>query len=392
MKRFAALAAVAVAANLALAGGVPQYTAAVLPQLDPNQNPDILTMTVPTALSDTGTVLGVAGLDGIPGAPGGFSWSAGQGATLLQPQFEGIADYVSPNAINSAGAMAGTYLVEGGALGDVRAFHLGPDNTVTTLPALPGHQLTGAVDMNEGGMIVGLSFGGSFASGVYWQDSGGTFTASTIPGPGGPFLPSGVNDSGVVAGYAQVEQFDPYLPYVWSTAGGLEALDPLVADTPATPNDVNNEGIVVGRAGINLFQNKAVYWTLDGADHELPSLFDYSPNDFADVQVLAVNDAGLMAGFELSGLTVNFSARLWVDDQVYDLEDLVVDLPDGYTLQRAVDINENGDLVVEASTIVNGQITFATVLLTVVPEPSGLVLLGSAALVAGVRRRRGRRA
>lgn len=94
-----------------------------------------------------------------------------------------------------------------------------------------------------------------------------------------------------------------------------------------------------------------------------------------------------MVGFALDSSSFAFAARLWLDEQIYDLQELVVDLPVGITLARAVDINENGDIIVEASKVVDGQIQFVSVLLTPVPAPGAATLLAPASLVL-LRRRR----
>lgn len=113
MKRLAGPAVVAVTGNAALAG-VLRYYVTILPQPDPNANPDVLTMTTPSALNASRAGVGAAGLSGVPGAPGGFTWSAAQGPKFLQPLFAGIADFVTPHAITNGGAIAGTYIEAGG--------------------------------------------------------------------------------------------------------------------------------------------------------------------------------------------------------------------------------------------------------------------------------------
>lgn len=382
MKRLAGLAVVAVTGNAALAG-VLRYNATILPQLDPNANPDVLTMTTPSALNAGRTVVGAAGLSGVPGAPGGFRWSAAQGPTFLQPLFAGIADYVTPNAITNGGAIAGTYIEAGGSFSDIQAFHLSAGGAVTTLPTLPGHQIAGAVDMNEVGDVVGVSFGSGGASGALWTQRDGVFTVTPIPGLGlGSPAATAVNDNRVVVGYDH-ELFEPYRPFRWTPAGGAEELPALVTEMPATAHDVNNAGVIGGRAALTLFQNKAVYWDDEGVIHDLPSVHPYGPSDFADVQVLALNESSSMVGYELSDLTDGFEARVWIDGSVYELQDLVDGLSNDYKLEQAVDINDAGDILVQASTIVDGNIQFVSVLLTPVPEPGTLALLGAAALLLG---------
>ena len=83
-----------------------------------------------------------------------------------------------------------------------------------------------------------------------------------------------------------------------------------------------------------------------------------------------INESGQVVG------NSNNIAFLYEDGVMYDLNTLV-DLPSGWVLRSAEDINENGDIVGTASTPdgTKGFILYAGADV-VVPEPTSLILLG----------------
>jgi len=86
-----------------------------------------------------------------------------------------------------------------------------------------------------------------------------------------------------------------------------------------------------------------VYWDEQGDIHELPRLYE-TP----EVQALAINDRGVIVGFEATPELVKTEARLWVDGEVHDLQDLMPDLPEEYRLSNAVDVNDRDEVLAHA--------------------------------------------
>ena len=338
--------------------GPPSFTATVLPQLDPTHDPDILTYTTPSAINASGLIVGNLSTDL------GFRWSSDAGGQLLQPIFPGATDAVWAAGINDAGSICGAYLPAGSFT--ALPFLLNPDRSVTHLPTLVTDLPCGASDLNESGLIVGsceTAPGGMFggpSTAVYWLDG----SVVEIGGLGGSADTAiAVNSRGVVAGFGNSSGSGPLQPFRWSQETGVEALPQFVAGVPSTPSDINDAGTIVGRGGKSLFENRPVYWDADGAIHELPTV-EENP---IDVDVLGINNHGVMVGHEIPQSTWEFEARLWWDGQAYRLQDLVVDLEPGVSLLRAVDINDEGQIAVEASRVVDGAVQFFTILLT--PEP-----------------------
>ena len=365
--------------QLMVAATPPTYTATILPQIDTTNDEFNLTYTTPFGLNDNGAVVGDLG------NRLGFHWSPTDGASFLQPQFSSVADSAVGRAINNAGTIVGAYTPTGAFR--QRPFALDSNGDFTALPTLGPDFGAGVADVNDSGMMVGSgesgpggTFGGPTST-LYWLNG----ALHDIGGLGGTSSnASAVNNHSVITGSANMFDFGPLHPYRWTEGGGFEVLPQLVAGVPSSTSDINDHGVVVGRGGVSLAQNRPVYWDAAGNLHQLAQL------DAAaiDVGVLGVNNDHVMVGFELASSSFEFEARLWFDETPYHLQDLVTGLPDGAVLRRATEINEHGQIVVEAS-VPNGRgVEFITVVLSPVPAPGGAATFATGALLLGARRRR----
>lgn len=338
----------------------PAYEATVLPQLDAGDE-NSLTATVGRALNDQSAVTGNLTSTGL-----GFLWSSASGGELLQPQFSDVAEQARGTGINNHGDLVGGYVPIGGFLGQTHAFLLEADGTFTSLPRLQSDFSAAAGDINDSGMIVGAAQrnadGGKSA--VYWLNG----EIHEIPDLGGPANNAfAVNNHGVVVGTTNEEWGSPWIAYRWSEADGLEPLAGLIEDVPAEAIDINDQGIVIGRGGVSLQQNRPVYWDQENELHQLPCMYD-TPQCIAT----AINNDNIMVGHELNE-AVPFpapEARLWVNDQVYHLQDLVKDLPDNLELMEVGDINNAGEIIAYADVIDADTPERVAVLLS--PTPTGI--------------------
>ncbi len=361
-----------------LAGAAPQYTATILPQIDTTNDEFSLTYTSPFALNNLGQVTGDLG-DGM-----GFLWSPGTGWSNLLPAFGDAYGRAVGTGINDHGWVVGSANPAGG-FGAV-PFVFDSAGNVVVLPTLGAGLSAGASDINNAGMIVGSAetaaggtFGGPTAA-VYWQNG----QIHVIGGFGGDYsVASAVNEHGVVAGHSNAAPGQAVRAYRWTEGGGFETLESLIANMPTLAQDINDSGVVVGHAALSLFANVPVYWDEQGNLHTLGQL----DANAIDVSVLGINNDNVMVGFELVSDTFRPEARLWIGGEVFDLNDLVAGLPEGMLLSSAVDINDLGQIIVEAQMEVDGQLQFFSVLLTPVPAPGAGAALALAGLAAARRRR-----
>jgi probable HAF family extracellular repeat protein len=307
-------------------------------------------------------------------------------------------------SINNSGQIAGSAKL---ADGTTRAY-IYENSTMTSLGTLPGHVGTkaGSVGMsiNSSGQIVGWSYGldlrtyfydgamhdlgqhfvgfnqayaindnsqivgagtfaGSLGTTAFLYSGGVAHDLGTL-GTGTSSLAWAINNGGQLVGestialgnetrhaflYENDEMFD------LGTLGG----------STSRATAINNLGQIVGEAANS--SNKAhAFLYENGVMHDLGSLGGNSTT------ALSINDLGQVVGFgQLAGSTAG-RAFLYKDGVMHDMNDLIDPLS-GWVLTTAADINDNG-LIVGTGTI-GGQLH--AVLLTPVPEPSGLVLAGA---------------
>jgi uncharacterized membrane protein len=132
----------------------------------------------------------------------------------------------------------------------------------------------------------------------------------------------------------------------------------------ALPRDVNAAGVMVGRvdalddAGNASAGTRAVYWDEGGNVHELPRV-----QDTTEADAFAINDRGVIVGHELTPEPVTTEARLWLDGEVHELQDLVPGLPEEYRLSTAVDVNDRDEVLAHAYVEDGGPVRVVTLVL-----------------------------
>jgi probable HAF family extracellular repeat protein len=122
-------------------------------------------------------------------------------------------------------------------------------------------------------VIVGDADGPGVAIGeaVRWNTDGTVTRLGTLEGNGqGYSTPSGINNSGTVAGYSSGA--DGYTHAVtWTPAGAIRALPDLpgAAKAAAYAYAINADGTIVGEAQAADFYRTAVRWSPDGSVTDL---------------------------------------------------------------------------------------------------------------------------
>ena len=159
--------------------------------------------------------------------------------------------------INAAGTVVGVSELSGSSAN--HAFKRRSDNSAVDLGTLPGHSTSLAVDINDAGTAVGMSFGPSGPGRVVTWNA-----ADQITDLGFAAFPRDQNDAGVFVGY------DLVLP--GRTEGHAFVYDPAVGQPVALPElpgavvsyawGLNDAGQAVGTVGV-AGEGIPVVWDLD---------------------------------------------------------------------------------------------------------------------------------
>jgi probable HAF family extracellular repeat protein len=204
-----------------------------------------------------------------------------------------------------------------------------------------------AYGVNDAGQMVGFSNNdGAAMQPVIWQNSASAPTVlGTFGGEHGIAL--GINASGAVVGWSEVTpgNYTDTRAFYWPGAGSIQDLGTLRADNLgiAVARSINDLNTIVG-AATNEDNLREAFIKLSGGSMtglgnlggSLEGLQSYSQdvNNNNEVVGYAYTAEGLMRAF-LYTQTAGMQ----------NLNNLVVNLPAGVTLRRAISINDFGDIV-----------------------------------------------
>ncbi len=311
----------------------------------------------------------------------GFSWTLGGGLNPL-PNL-GSHPFGAANDANDTGMVVGTGATTFFGSGAVPL--VWNNGVVSQLPLVAGQTVGRANAVNASGVAVGSNGGGVGEFAVIYD--GGTATAITTTTANGEFMTTayGINDSGLVVGSG----VDPNnaavtvgLVYdsVNDTMVSVGALTGL-GHNSAIAFDVSNAGHVVGPSSLNGGVGSTPFiWTEAGGIQAIPLVAGAS-----SASARGVNSDGWVVGIGSSAFALPF---LYDGANTYLLQDLI-DPGSGWDLSMntssgALGISEDGSIV--GTGVINGE-THAFVMI-LVPEPGSAVFAGLG-LAALVRRRRG---
>jgi uncharacterized membrane protein len=187
------------------------------------------------------------------------AFSAFAGAAVPSYRLQVVADYEVTTFLRGAsdsGILVGTQVIDGLQ----RAFVARDGQGVSLLPLPSGYTSAEAYDVNASGVVVGTTAASGsaadFGDPVVWiPGAGGTYTPiipaqfDTLPGPLGEMTIDGgqivaINDAGTLVGWSRYQGFQGGPATRFSVSGAPTDLKAL--GMQATPQDINDNGIVVG--------------------------------------------------------------------------------------------------------------------------------------------------
>ncbi len=194
-----------------------------------------------------------------------------------------------------------------------------------------------ARDINERGQIVGVSCIGDGCPALLWQH-GQVITLDDLPGGITWGEAWAINNRGEIVG-ASVDASGGFAAAIWQ-GGVVTAL----ADRGSAAIDINNHGQIVGFAQSTT--QRAVLWQ----EYDMTVL--PLPAGHFSAQARAINEREVIVGWsETVPPFIDRRAVIWRNGTATDLNELLIPntLPESIVLTEALDINERGQIIVNAS-------------------------------------------
>jgi len=246
---------------------------------------------------------------------------------------------ISPHAINDRNDVVGNVFF---ASKPAQSFRF-TGGQFTEIPALPGHELSYPVGINNSGMILMRGLGGTLGDrGYRWID--GVLTEIGHLGEPGLTWSVAINSRGAVAGHASVAAFTPAHAFLWD-GSSMTDLGGLNGGRASYGLGLNDQNVVVGSASPSP----------EVTDRRGPVAFsggravNLDPSAASGViritEALGVNNLSAIIG-------TSPRAAIWLGGRKYDLDDCVDRREGGrlLTVARPIAINDRGQILAEVMT------------------------------------------
>jgi probable HAF family extracellular repeat protein len=289
------------------------------------------------AVNNSGDIIGVLTLDS--GATSGFLYKDGVMAGVP----------LNPFDINQTGVISGSRLAGSQNALTEHAF-IYSNNTLTDLGTLPNPNNSSRGNrINSAGQVAGVSY---YIFGVYQMNSIFLYSPGQMNSvySGGPNLgqTSGelldINDIGQVAGSVPFNAGSGSCFHAFLYANGTRRdLGALPGHQCSSGQAINNRGDVAGvsRTDVSTFEERLFIYSA-GVLHDLGSLGGCPSCGHS--YVTAMNNSGQIVGFYWPAGGAPFSAFLYTDGLLTDLNSLIP-ADSGWILKTANDVNERGEIV-----------------------------------------------
>ncbi len=287
------------------------------------------------SINDAGVVVGASSPTGEFNFWGfeadGISIFPLSGGTLLSPASRAFAN----NATNQS---AGWKRPGGGNVIAVRWTRgVGP----VVLGTLPAHTQSQALGINAGGHVVGVS-GPPFTGRAFlWPGAGPLQDLGTLGGNGGSALD--INDHGQVVGWSHLVGDGSARATVWEN-GNIVNLGSGADFSYATA--INNKGQIVGTS-TGPVNERARLWERDEAGNiTMTNLGTLGAG--GNSVAYGINEQGVIVGEYFDVATDATRGFLWQLGTMYDLTGLLDSASTGWTVTKAQDINDAGQIAGQA--------------------------------------------
>jgi probable HAF family extracellular repeat protein len=350
-KRSSAIRACLAAASLflgvsvAAVGAPPSYRVTLLSSLGGFGN----FCNRPTGLSDDGTVLYLCDRISIIWDPehGARTLDSVVGGAVYTGNYAPKGVRLNRAGVNNRGAIVGTVCASGQPCdyqNPGRAFYFDPESGLRPLETHPGAVRSYATDINDDGVVVGLSaFDDGLSRGFIWDRVNGFRDVGLLPAEQSSPIPLTLNGSGTWAGTDLLAGWSPehgqVLQAIWQAPGDAVTFPYEAAEEPfySVAEAINDSGKSVGSCWYNDGRSYACAYSREEGLIPLTGTQEY----YLFPTAYDINNHGQIVGDDWDEATQRYYGFLYEDGQRLKFHDLIE--PEGNPLQSVHSLSKIND-------------------------------------------------